>query len=181
MRFTIVEDDRYDAKRRYVDRMNRENERIDTLTPEQHEAIQFLASARHDIHTNYERAFNTESQEYDDLMEYIGDDGTINQTLADAGLPTIKILYDTDFPTDFDYFELLSPQERQEWEEKAEKEEKGAFSNTGFSLWMEDSGEYGEYTDHMEKLNSAIEEYLRKIDEEHGTHYAPTGWARMRV
>ncbi|AKG07173.1 hypothetical protein AAX05_08770 [Moraxella bovoculi] len=39
------------------------------------------------------------------------------------------------------------------------------------------------YTEAMaeyEKLNQDIEKYLRRIDEEYGTQYCPTGFARLR-
>lgn len=68
-------------------------------------------------------------------------------------------------------------------------------NDCGFAFEMEeegidyDSDEYQErrvdslckYHEQKEKLNGQIEDFLKKIDEEHGTSYCPTKIARTRL
>lgn len=158
-------EERYEAKRRYVEKIMRENAEIETLTEEQHNALQKLASIRHKIHTSWESLWNYESGDYDTLWGYI--DYGINEMLVEANLPTIDFNYESgDIPTEADYLDLT-------------EEEREEYGNDSWT-WREESGAFDEFTDFLNEVNNKIEDYLMKVDKEHGTHYAPTGFERLK-
>lgn len=160
---------RYEAKEAYVDRIMRENASIDTLTEEQHSALSALARIRHEIHTNYIRSFEHNS----DVEKYIDDESSscVNILLKDAHLDPIDFNVSIeDIPSDYDYFEFLSKDERNEWDEKG-----------GYSAWKEESGIFNDFCNIWENINDKIETYLREIDKIHGTNYAPSGMARLKI
>lgn len=72
-------DDRYEAKRRYVEKIMQENAEVETLTEEQHEALQELARIRHEIHSSWETMWNDEANDNPRLWNYIesGIDGML--------------------------------------------------------------------------------------------------------
>ena len=140
----------YAGKKRYADRKMAENAEIETLTPEQHDALSWLCGVRHDMHTDGEAFFRAESSNHKTFWEYV--DSTINEKLTDARLKKI-IFGDTDvaYITDwtykddgYDYDEAMS--------------ETLQFAN---------------------RVNNKIESYLREIDEEYDTKYRPTGETRI--
>lgn len=175
--------DRYEAKQRYIERKNTENAKIETLTEDQHEALEGLCRMRHNIHSTWDRIFNSETIENSDFNEYLfGDegstrDGIINKTLSEAGLDIIDFKIDiSDIPDSNWYYTECDEEEQQAWEEKA----KAAGYPNGFTCWKETSGIYDQYADTMTRINSLIEDYLADIDTKHETHYAPSGMARLR-
>ena len=156
--------DKWERKARYVDRLMRKNAEVETLTEEQHDALAELASIRHKIHSNWDSMWNAESSEYNQLWDYI--DSGINDILSEVDLPTIDFDYsEEDIPTSFDY-DLLTDEEQAEYDYDS-------------WLWREESGEYEIFAEYLTEVNDKIENYLADIDREHGTQYAPTGWARM--
>ncbi len=173
--------DKWEAKRRYIERKNRENEEIKTLTPEQHDVIQELCAKRHEFHCSFESMWNCNAvdllNEFSDCNEY-----NLSYKLKEVGLPELKLLISCDMPSSDDYFELLSDEEREEWEQKAdrfnEENPKAIFRHEGYSLWLEESWEYRTFYDICEKQNSIVEKYLGEIDAKYGTEYCPTGIAR---
>lgn len=174
--------DKWEAKQRYVERKNKQNEQVKSLTPEQHEAIQELCAKRHEFHCSTDSMWSRNDA---DLLAVFGDynDENINAVLKEAGLPELKLVISCDMPDEDDYFMVLSDEEKEEWEERAEKfnEEnpKAFFSHTGYSLWKEESGEYDYFCEICEKQNDIIEQYLAEIDKKHGTEYCPSGIARF--
>ena len=167
--------DKYEAKQRYVDKRNAESrEKSKNLTEEQINAIETIAHIRHQIHSNIDRYF------YDsrELREYIKE---IDDIIENSGLPMLVtlIVYELPCADDYDFLDNCD-----EWEARAEEFNKenptATLKHTGFSLWIEEGGEYQAFYDELSQLNDRIERWLAKIDEEHGTNYAPTGWARMR-
>lgn len=174
--------DKWEAKRRYVERKNRENEEIKSLTPEQHDAIQELCAKRHEFHCSTESMWNRNAA---DLLNDFSDcnDYNMSYELKEVGLPELKLLISCDMPGEEDYYELLSDEEKEEWEEKADKfneENPNAFfPHSGYTLWKEESWEYDTFLKICEKQNDIIEKYLREIDEKYGTEYCPTGIARF--
>lgn len=168
----------------YIAKHNRNNELITTLTEEQHEVIQHICAVRHEIHCSIDEMFNTSSSEYS-LWQHLDNcnEHSLNGKLQKVGMPTIEYGVDTDdVPSDMDYFEFMSEDEKEEWENKAQQcnnNSNSSFKHTGFSLWREKSEEYEEFTEIMEKINNQIEKYLAKIDEEHGTNYCPSGCQRL--
>lgn len=133
-------------------RMERNKTTCTTLTPEQHDILAELCAFRHDLHHNWDSAWNEESQNFDVYC-----DG-ISIYNVDAGLPEkIKQAFGKepfkriDYPTSNTY-EL----DDLTWEE-------------GFD----------QACDLFIEVNDEIEEFLRDIDKEHGTDYAPSGATRL--
>lgn len=153
--------DRYDAKQRYVDRVMSKNAEVETLSDDQHSALRKVAEMRHKFHSNPDGLFNTESASYD-MWNYVAQDGEINRLLEQAGLPTIEFGDYTYTPSTFDYEELGGKDEYETLEE-----------------WKEQSGVMDEFYKDFNDANERIEKYLRTIDEEHGTQYAPSGFSRL--
>lgn len=159
----------FEAKERYVEKVMDENSEIDTLTEEEHDVLRELCRFRHELHTNQESIFN------------LNDDGLtdkFNEFAEENNLP-FCIDYD-DLITTLDY-DILTEPEKEEYEKQAEEynnsKSENAWSHSGYTLWREDN--FGKCYDYLEDLNNQIESYLREIDEKYGTHYAPTGWARL--
>lgn len=154
--------DRYDAKQRYIDNLNSKNARVTKLDEDQHNAIVTLARLRHELHSNWDSLWNAESSGYDRLWGYLpkdGEPGLINEILEEANLPTIEFPDFSDVPTSIFY----------------------DFQNeySDMTEWKENSGDYDEFAEALGKANNLIESYLLKIDDENGTQYAPTGYARL--
>lgn len=81
-------------------------------------------------------------------------DNGINEMLTSARLDKINFEYDElEMVTDVDYADM------------------------GYSY--DDAIQF--IYDTTEKFNEEIERYLREIDRKHGTHYAPTGMARLKA
>lgn len=174
--------DKWEAKQRYVERKNSENEKIKTLTPEQHDVIQELCAKRHEFHCSFEEMWNGNNAEI--LYAFTDCNGyNMSHMLKEAGLPELELVISCEIPCIEDYYTLLSNEEKEEWEKKADKfnEEnpKTFFPHDGYTLWKEESGEYDTFFKICEKQNDIIEKYLREIDEKHGTDYCPTGIARF--
>lgn len=157
-----------EARANYIDKRNRENEQIETLTLEQHDALQYVCSARHELHVGHDAMFNGESAEYRELWSYLTEDdvSSINTQLEFAGLKKIEGI-------DLDLAECPS---NEDWylfddDEKAEYD--------GYDDWYEKA--YYELANILEKVNRKIENYLREIDKEHGTNYCPSGFQRTLI
>ena len=163
----------YERKQSYVENLMSKNARVDTLTEEQHNALESLCTKRHEFHSSTKKMFYSEVPQYEYWNWF---DGEINDELSKAGLPTIDFPDTTEIPCDADY-ELLSDEEQEEWERKVQTSN---HLTSGFAAWFEYSDVYDEYCDICESINKQIEDYLRAIDEEYGTHYAPTGCARNK-
>lgn len=149
----------WEAKANFVEKVMRENAKIRSLTEEQHSALATLCAIRHDIHGHdgADSFFDAEGARFKEFWGYIddGDNGsTINRMLSEVNLPVIDLneFNPLDYESDADYAD--------------------------FGLTYEEA--YDKCVDLTIKLNDKIEEYLRKIDAEHGTQYAPTGIARAK-
>ena len=182
----------YEGKREYAARRMAENAEIETLTKEQHEAIERLCTIRHEIHSTDARdMFNSESCEHRDLYTYLeeltGFTSSGINLMESVGLPKLDFGDWTTWPDDRDYYEFLSDDERQEYEDKAESymqectEEgnKPAFYVDGYQMWLEEGEEFQFFSDQLAAMNNTIESYLMRIDKEHGTNYCPTGATRI--
>ena len=156
----------YERKQRYAERKMRQNAEIDSLTEEQHDALATLCTFRHKFHLmNVSYLINSEATD-DGLLKMIDDEygePEINVALEKAGLEPIPFPSSIDLPTDFDWFECMTE------EEKAEYKDFNDFCNNCADKWFE----------YKEKVNTLIEQYLKKIDREHGTEYCPTGVGRF--
>lgn len=161
----------YEAKERYVEKLMSDNSEVGTLSEEQHEVLRELCRLRHEIHMNHESIFHNNDNGLTDRF---------NDFAEENDLP-FKIDYD-ELVTSLDY-DLLTKEEQSDYEERANDfniiKSDSALSHSGFSLWCEEN--FDECSDYLEELNNQIENYLAKIDKEHGTHYCPTGNARLKV
>ena len=179
---SILSREVYERKQAYANKRNRANAEIDTLTEEQHEALAELCRIRHELHCNQDDVFNSESCEYAEFRRNFRDDGNVFRLLDDVDLPRITVLDISELPCSDDYYESLDADERTEWEERAElvnSQSSSTMKHTGFSIWVEESGDYAFFRKRLEVLNKQIEDYLMAIDEEHGTTYCPTGNSRI--
>lgn len=129
------------------------NADVDTLSKEQHSALYILTKYRHDLHTNTDHFFGSDTIEAKKAVTFLT--GPMKIMLRSAGLPSL----------DVDQF-LVMPDED----------------------YAKSLGLTGEYLDmakstcrlQIEKLNAAIESYLKGIDSTYGTWYAPSGKWRCK-
>ena len=141
----------YEKRRENADRRYLENKKITSLTEEQHDVLADLCTIRHDIHCSWRSMYLSESgcNLYSQLMELVEEIKNIN-------LGKISIPEPENIPGDEDrYIGLI--------EDTDEAEDEN----------------YEKFCDIMEEINTKIEEFLRKIDNNHGTNYAPTGAHRI--
>jgi hypothetical protein len=148
--------EQYNYRRESAAQRMADNAEIETLTPEQHETLAYICKMRHELHCNPTGIFYTGGADYDRLVELVSDyTGTENNFMriaSEAGLPPLHIeLYDE-------------------------------YDNDSAGEWDEDfkiDEAEQECIAYVERLNTTIETWLRAIDEEHGTNYAPTGALRV--
>lgn len=127
---------------------------INGATEEQADAIAMLCTDRHYIHSNNSDVFLAESsnaQKISDLLSPCSS-SSINEYLANAGLPRIEYTYDFDNDTSNDYLYELEGMTYEEAEEKTDEV--------------------------MEQFDKDIIKYIKQFDEKYNTHFAPTGEGR---
>ncbi len=112
--------------------------------------------------------FNAESADYDKWHDL----DSIIEKLNEAKLPNLKIYVDTISSTE-DWLYMLDDEEKAVYEQRAEKDPRDI---TDYELWYEET--YYSFCEDMEYINTEIENYLKEIDDEYGTHYCPTGIQR---
>ena len=155
----------YERKQRYAERKMRQNAEIESLTERQHDALAALCTFRHKFHSmDVSYFFNSEAPD-DGILDMIDDEcgeSKINVALKEAGLEPISFPSSIDLPTDFDWFECMTE------EEQAEYKDFNDFCNNCANSWSK----------YKDEVNTLIEKYLEKIDQEHGTEYCPTGYGR---
>lgn len=127
---------------------------INGATEEQAQAMATLCGDRHYIHSNNSDVFLAESsnaQKISDLLSPCSN-CSINEYLANAGLPRIEYTYDFDNDTSNDYLYELEGMTYEEAEEKTDEV--------------------------MEQFDKDIIKYIKQFDEKYNTHFAPTGEGR---
>ena len=182
-----------EARQGYIDKRNKENEEIALekgLTEEQISAIEDICRLRHDIHTtSWEDVYYTERYSSDTIDNALIE---INVLILKNKLPPIDIdeyTYADDWILDFDWYEDIEDFQSKYYE-KAQKEIDNGFvlgrdsffpldtiDDLALSLWLEHVSEVNSAI--IEEINDKIEEWLRAIDEQYGTHYTPTGGQRL--
>jgi hypothetical protein len=175
----------YDRKREYAARRMEDNREIETLTEEQHDALSKVCEDRHRLHGHgmSEAIYCTEHPNNRDWYEiiddpYTGERGAINTVLEEARLPIIENLELPDCPDD----QWREYQTVEEAGEELEVEREDGEDDDDYESKVSDAHyQYGVSKCHdiAESINAKIEDYLRSIDDEHGTHYCPSGATRI--
>lgn len=173
----ILSKEAYERKAAWADRRMRENaENCDSLTEEQHEKLAELCALRHELHISHEDVWIGETETAFDRLDDCCGGGLLSE-LSGVGLPPLKFPFPAeDIPLETDYYNVLSEDERDEWDRKAEEIDENM---TGVDLWREESGECSKCFDMLEQCNDVIEKYLAAIDKKHGTNYCPSGVSRI--
>ena len=132
------------------------------LTFKQKEALEYLANVRHQMHSRKKAFFLSDDPKHSTFELFLGKDGDgiINKILQEAGLPTIDI--------DRDIFKVPTDRcfKREDYMSDYDFEISRALA-------------FDRSDDIAEKINSQIEEYLGKIDQQFGTRYKPSGYKRF--
>lgn len=137
---------RENAYKRYIS--NSEN---DSLTSEQHEAIQHLCTARHNLHSNKKSVI---IDDYEGLKQDIIN---ANVGIKISGLTPMSFVgTDTIDYVDIDSLNELDIEDEEEYDDN----------------YIRISGE-------LEELNTKIEKYLANIDKTYNTNYCPSGKQRI--
>ena len=150
----------YEAKAGYVEKIMRENRKIDTLSEEQHILLYELSALRHEMHTRVKHLWH-------------GNDTAIfNEIDCDSVEDGIR--------EEVEHVFGRAPFERKDlmgadvWWELSGKEIADDEKREDDRLdW------YDEFYDAIIEINREIETFLGEIDKEHGTRYCPTGYARL--
>lgn len=145
----------FERRLRNFENLMAKNAEVETLTEEQHAALAALAHLRHELHTNWDVLFNDEAGGNKSLWKRYSE---IDENMSSCGLEPLGLPdYTESFTTSMDYEIDSEGMDYHEWYEEY------------FSV----------FCDEMEGVNDTIENYLEKIDKEHGTKYAPTGMTRL--
>lgn len=150
--------DIYERKEAYASRRMLQNAENENLTPEQHDILAWICSKRHEVHTNQDDFFyseSTNSAEYWSLIDDGCGNGIIRDKLASVGLPDLKWSFNAD-----DYMTDALCKEFGYSEEDIETEYESCIKMAG-------------------QFNNDIEQYLRAIDKQYGTDYCPSGVGRL--
>lgn len=157
-------EDQYDRRRESAARRNAENEEIlvDAGWRESDaELISRVCALRHEYHCNIEGIAKCGTEGSMALREL----NELNDKLCENGLPTIEDLPCEEDMDDMDgliYHYGDAPEDHDSEE---------------FNEWYDE--EYKRIYDELLEGNTAVERYLKSIDEKYGTHFAPTGAQRI--
>ena len=172
----ILDKEAYWGKMMYAEERNaksREKGAENGLTDEQADALESMARARHNMHTNIDSLVSS-SENRDCERDLI----RANAKLREAGLPTVSsIPLDEDDYINIDSFDIIMydtdiAKEEYGMPDKYENEE-------AWQEWYDRM--YGRLYDKWEAINDKIENYLGEIDEKYGTSYRPTGATRFSI
>jgi len=145
--------EQYQKRKENAIQRQEENKKIETLTEEQHDALAELCSIRHEVHSATKSMYYTESSTYSELWSRLEE---IYDHIKELKIGDLKLRPFEQFPCDNDRTYGII-------DDTDEAEEKNIV----------------EFFDMMNDLNNEIEEFLRKIDKQHGTNYAPSGALRL--
>jgi hypothetical protein len=126
------------------------NKSINSLTEEQHDALAFLCSARHNLHSQKDQAIKSDDNGLVQAIVFA------NVQIKESGLKAMSFV-GTDISDfiDIDTIDCIDIDGDDEY-----------------------ADEYSRISNDLEELNDKIEKYLSEIDSEFGTNYAPTGFLR---
>jgi hypothetical protein len=151
---SILNKDQYQRRAENSAKRMEIQKQISSLTEEQHDAIAKVCSMRHDLHSNLDALLISESVNFSTFNSWLcGDnDESFNMLLKNVGIDNDLSWSPEDLPADD-------------------------------SMWSEFYSDYDEFYEEEYEIASnihlQIENFLRKIDAEHGTSYAPTGFQRI--
>lgn len=145
----------YERKTEWAHRHQAEQKAITTLTEDQHELLSELCSYRHFMHCNQDSLCNEESADYDNLWKPIDVErsNSLITLINSSGLLKLNIVGVDDVI--------------------------GYLCNVEANLGLTDDECLESAYEFGNSLNNQIEDYLRKIDKEHGTEYCPRGESRL--
>lgn len=154
----------YDYRREAAAARNIDNEEIamqNGMNEEQAELISKLCSIRHNFHCNMDSL--AKSSEDNSIFEEIEN---VEDAINESGLPQLNVasmLLDTDDMNGLIY----------EYGDDVPEDH----DSQEFQDWYDDN--YARIYDELEGVNKEIEDYLRVIDENYNTSFAPTGALRI--
>lgn len=154
----------YDYRREAAAARNIDNEEIamqNGMNEEQAELISKLCSIRHNFHCNMDSL--AKSSEDNSIFEEIEN---VEDAINESGLPQLNVastLLDTDDMNGLIY----------EYGDDVPEDH----DSQEFQDWYDDN--YARIYDELEGVNKEIEDYLRVIDENYHTSFAPTGALRI--
>ena len=151
---SILNKDQYQRRAENSAKRMENQKQISSLTEEQHDAIAQVCSMRHELHSNLDALLISESVNFSTFNSWLSSDNedSFNMILKNVGIDNDLSWSPEDLPADD-------------------------------SMWSEFYSDYDEFYENEYEVASNIhlyiENFLRKIDEEHGTSYAPTGFQRI--
>jgi hypothetical protein len=167
--------DVYDGKAEFAARRMAENAKVKSLTPEQHEALAYLCSIRHEIHSaGVADMWNDQCV----LFDLIHAEMRLND--LDLNCP---YFYDEDGTTEDGYLvtsDDYSDHDSDEWQEAHDDciDDVDGEDDPDLDYYILDYMQ-NKLGDQLEAMNRRIERYLRRIDEKYGTDYEPSGASRI--
>jgi len=146
----ILDKEAYEAKKRSAERRMTDTAEKESLNAKQHAKLARLCKFKNMMRTNQKAFFFFDTQDH--ILFWGLVDYEINEYLDDVKLPCIDF-GDTDSPyiTNENY------------------EDKGLGYNDALALTLQ----------FAEKVDKAIEDYLRMIDDQAGTNYCPNGETKL--
>ena len=146
-----LDKDVYDGKREWAAKRMSQNAENENLTPEQHEYLEDLCTFRHELHTNWDEAFNPESSLYRYFSDQLGEWSEMTERctlyLDGKRLFGKAPFYLCDYPNSDDL--------------------------------DDDPDAYDEACEIFQDINDQIERFLYNIDKTYGTNYCPSGVSRF--
>ena len=149
----------YERKAAWAERRARINKENESLTEEQHDTLAWLCEIRHEMHCNQDSFYYSEYPKHNQFWNYINDEaseeGEIQHALSEVSLPELNWSFD---PDDCDTDSICC--ELDFTDEEKEEARKHCLEVAS-------------------QVNDDIERYLRQIDKQYGTDYAPSGATRF--
>ena len=167
----------YEGKEEWARKRMEKNKEITTLTEEQHDALAEICRLRHKGHCAEEKVlFCSQYPEHTffwSLIDTENETNPIKELIKENNLPEWNWKCDgVDYPTDFDIYEIKEVSvDGKDYEITDEMSDEEKYRIEEECLLCLGNLQY--------EWNRSIEKYLRKIDEEHGTNYCPSGATRV--
>lgn len=146
----------YEKKAMWAENRMERNKEIETLTEEQHEALSYIASKRHNLHT-----MRAGSSKYEAYTKFFGSefcDGELYNIITENQLPDMINTITIDFNTFMD----------DDWNEEGLD-----CSTDEYQYAYDDAVSASE--NNVDSLDQDVRDYLAYIDSIHSTDYAPMG------